>query len=377
MAPRFTLGVEEEFQMVNKVTGQLVSHVHPILEQAEPILGEYVKAEMLQSMVEIITGVCPTTTTLRQDLQRKRNVIAQLLAEDGLALVSAGTHPSGHWMEQRRTNNTRYEVLEDEFQDVARSILICGLHVHVGIATHEIAIPLMNQLRTWLPHLLAFSSNSPFWNGRYTGLKSYRSIVWRRFPRSGVPNDFSSTSAFDDYVAHLIQTGCIDNAKRIWWDIRPHPFFSTIEFRICDMPATFEDTIAIAALCQALVAKLTWLYEHNLLTPTLSTHYIEENKWRAARYGMDAEIVDFTQNRSMPMRDSFHELLDFVDDVVDDLDTRREMHYIRSLLDDPRGTGADRQIAIYNATRDTQAVARYLIEQTAQAANSNSVATTS
>ncbi|MBA2682495.1 MAG: carboxylate-amine ligase [Ktedonobacteraceae bacterium] len=370
MASRFTLGVEEEFQMVNRVTGQLASHIHPILERGEALFGEYAKPEMLQSMVELISGVAADISALRLDLQNKRTMMAQLLAEDGLTLVSSGTHPSGHWRDQLRTDHIRYEEIEEEFQDVARSILICGLHVHVGIDRHEIAIPLMNQLRTWLPHLLALSSNSPFWIGRYTGIKSYRAIVWKRFPRSGIPSVFDSTASFDHYVEHLIRTGCIDNAKKIWWDMRPHPFFGTVEFRICDMPATFEDTIAIAALCQALVAKLTWLYEHNLLTPTLPSHYIDENKWRAARYGLDAEIFDFIQDRRLSMRDSIHELLDFVDDVVDDLNTRDEMQYIRTLLDDPRGTGADRQIAIYNETGSIQAVERYLMQRTLQGMNS-------
>jgi carboxylate-amine ligase len=376
MAPRFTLGVEEEFQMVDRITGQLTSRIHTVLDKGTPIFGEYIKAEMLQSMVEVITAVCPNIAALRLDLQGKRNLVAQLIEQDRLALVSAGTHPSAHWSEQQRTDHVRYEDLEEEFQDVGRSILICGLHVHVGIGQHELAIPLMNQLRAWLPHLLALSSNSPFWIGRYTGLKSYRAIVWKRFPRSGIPAEFASTSAFDHYVAHLVQNGCIDNAKKIWWDIRPHPFFDTIEFRICDMPATFEDTIAIAALCQALVAKLTWLYERNLMTPTLPAHYIEENKWRAARYGLDANIVDFVQNRNLSMRDAIHQLLDFVDDVLDDLGTRSEMHYLRTLLDDPRGTGADRQIAVFKETGSVQAVTRYLVQQTMQGVHSSSAVTT-
>src|SRR5579883_717460 len=224
----------------------------------------------------------------------------------------------------------------------------------------------MNQLRTWLPHLLALSANSPFWLGRYSGLKSYRAIVWKRFPRSGIPNAFVSTSEFDRYVADLVQTDCIDNGKRIWWDIRPHPFFPTIEFRVCDMPTSIEDTLAIAALCQALVAKLTWMHKRNLSTYVLPSHYIEENKWRASRYGLDAEVVDFVQQRRLSMRDAIHELLDFVDDVLDDLNDRREINYLRHCLEDPQGTGADRQIAIYEQTGSLQAVVQFLINQTVQ-----------
>ncbi len=366
MAQRFTLGAEEEFQMVDKRTGQLVSHIHPILDKGVPLLGEQIKAEMLQSTVEVVSHVCPNIAALRLDLHHMRTTLARLLDAEGLALISAGTHPMGRWQDQRRTCNERYEELEEEYQDVGRSILIFGLHVHVGLDDFELSVPLLNQLRTWLPQMLAISSNSPFWGGRNSGLKSYRSIVWRRFPRSGVPDPLPSTSDFERYIERLIATGCIDNGKRIWWDIRPHPFFKTVEFRIADMPATFEDTLALAALAQALVAKLVWLHKHNLATQVLPTTYIEENKWRAARYGLDAEYVDFVQNRRLSMREAVHETLDFVDDVLDDLGSRREIHYLRSLLEDPRGTGADRQLAVYHETGSAHAVADFLMAQTLQ-----------
>jgi carboxylate-amine ligase len=366
MTRPFTLGIEEEFQMVDKHTGQLSSNIQTILEKGVPLLGESIKPEMLQSTVELVTGICPTIRAARQELHYLRTTLADIVASEGLALVSAGTHPNAHWQDQKPTRNERYQALEQEYQDVGRSILIFGLHVHVGIDDHELAIPLMNQLRTWLPHLLAISSNSPFWSDRYSGLRSYRAIVWKRFPRSGVPPLFTSSNEFDHYVEHLIKTGCIDNGKRIWWDIRPHPFFSTIEFRVCDMPATLDDTLAIAALCQALVAKLTWLHRHNMTTHVLPSHLIDENKWLVARDGLDAEFVDFVQNRRLSMRDSLYETLDFVDDVLDDLDSRREINYLRSLLEDPRGTGADRQIAVYQETGSTLAVTHFLIQQTMQ-----------
>jgi glutamate---cysteine ligase / carboxylate-amine ligase len=225
---------------------------------------------------------------------------------------------------------------------------------------------LMNQVRTWLPHLLAISTNSPFWAGRLTGLKSYRSVVWKPFPRSGVPEVFSTACDFDTYVQSLISRGCIDNGRKIWWDIRPHPFFSTLEFRICDMPATIDDTIAIAALCQALVAKLAWLYKRGLRTPALSSHFIEENKWRVMHFGLDAEMIDFVQERRLSMRESIAELLDFVEDVIDDLGSRQEVDYLRRLLEDPRGTGADRQIALYEQTGSIDAVIQLLMQQTMQ-----------
>lgn len=375
MSPRFTLGVEEEFQLVDRNTGQLASHVHTVLDKGVHVFGELIKPEMLQSMVEIVTRVCTDIPDLRQDLADRRTKLSLILDEDGLTFISAGTHPSAHWRDQLRTVNLRYEELEEEFQDVGRSIMICGLHVHVGIDAHELAVPLMNQLRSWIPQLLALSTNSPFWIDRYTGIKSYRSIVWRRFPRSGIPEIFTSSLDFDCYVADLMRNGCIDNAKKIWWDIRPHPFYETIEFRICDMPGTFEDTIAIAALCQALVCKLTLLYEQNMTTRILPSRYIEENKWKAARYGLDAEIVDFAQNRRLTMRESIHETLDFLEDVVDQLGTRQEMNYLRALLDDESGTGADHQIKVYKESKSIQAVTNFLIQRTLRRTSTNSVFT--
>ncbi len=366
MTTGFTIGIEEEFQMVDRQTGQLCPRIQTILEKGSPIFGEKIKAEMLQPTVEINSDILPDIPTARKELQAMRAKLAQLVEREGLALISAGTHPSAQWQEEPRTPYERYIELEEEFQDVARSILIFGLHVHIGVENQEVAVELMNQVRTWLPHLLAISTNSPFWIRRLTGLKSYRSVVWKPFPRSGIPEVFPSWRDFDAYVQALVKTGTIDNGRKIWWDIRPHPFFSTIEFRICDMPATLDDTIAIAALCQALVAKLIWLNKRGLRTPALSSHFIEENKWRVIHLGLDAEVIDFVKERRLSMRESLSELLDFVNDVVDDLGSRREINYLRSLLEDPRGTGADRQIAIYQQTGSLDAVIRLLMQQTIQ-----------
>lgn len=366
MGPHFTIGIEEEFQMVDRYTGHLSPHIQTILEKGHALLGEQIKPEMLRSTVELISKILPDIPTARKEMRDLRAVLAALVEEEGLALVSGGTHPTALWQNEQRSPDARYGQLEQELQDVARSLLIFGLHVHVGIESHEQAVELMNQLRTWLPHLLAISTNSPFWAGRQTGLKSYRSVVWKPFPRSGVPEVFASAGDFDAYVQALVKTGCIDNGKKIWWDIRPHPFFRTVEFRICDMPATFDDTIAIAALCQALVAKLTWLNGKGLRTSALSSHFIEENKWRAMHYGLDADVIDFVQGRRLSMRESIGDLLDFVDEVIDDLGSRQEIDYLRRLLEDPRGTGADRQIALYEQTGSMEAVIQLLMQQTMQ-----------
>ncbi len=286
MAAHFTLGIEEEFQTVDQITGQLRPHIMTILEKGTPIFGEQLKPEMLQPTVELISEVYPDIRVARAETQRLRGQLAQLLADEGLTLISAGTHPTATWTEQLVTPYPRYDEILEEFQDVGRSVLIYGLHIHVAVPGNELAITLMNQLRTWLPHLLALSSNSPFWAGRLTGLKSYRAIVWKRLPRSGLPDSFASWSDFDHYVQTLISTGCIDNGKKIWWDVRPHPTFGTIELRICDMPATPNDVIGLAALYQSLIAKLNWLHLRGKAVPIIPRHFLEENKWRATRYGL-------------------------------------------------------------------------------------------
>lgn len=366
-----TIGIEEEFQMVERRTGYLSPSIQSILKKGLPIFGEQIKAEMLQPTVELISGILPDIKTARAELGAMRAKLAQLMREEGLALISAGTHPTAMWQDTLRSPYIRYAELEDEYQDVARSILIFGLHVHIGVENQRAAVTLMNQARTWLPHLLALSTNSPFWESRMTGLKSYRSVIWKPFPRSGIPEAFESWEDFDRYVQSLVETGCIDNGKRIWWDIRPHPFFNTIEFRIFDMPGTLDDTIAIAALCQALVARLTRLNARGTYLPALSCHHIEENKWHVMRAGLDAEIVDFEQRRRLSMRESLRELLDFVDEVVDDLGSRDEMNYLRALLDNPRGTGADRQIAMYQQSGNIHSVIQFLMEQTMQGIPTN------
>ena len=364
MPARFTLGIEEEFQMVDRQTGQLSPHIITVLEKGATQFGDKIKPEMLQSAVEIVTDVCPNITAARLELQNLRKMLLHLLQEEGLTIISAGTHPEASWLDQPSTPNDRFIELEEQLQDVVRSILIFGLHVHVSIENHEIAIALMNQLRTWIPHLLALSTNSPFWGGRLTGIKSYRSVIWRPLPRSGVSEPYISWGEFESYVQSLVEAGIIDNSKKIWWDVRPHAFFPTVEFRVCDMPETIEDTLAIAALCQALVAKLTWLYKRGIATLVLPRYHIDENKWRAMRYGLDAEYIDFVQNRRMSMRVAIGEMLDFVDDVLDDLGSHHEIHYLRTLLEDPSGTGADRQIAIFEQTGSVDAVTHYLIQQT-------------
>jgi len=249
-----------------------------------------------------------------------------------------------------------------ELQTVARSLLIFGLHVHVGVADPERRIHIMNAARYFLPHVLALSTSSPFWVGHNTGLKSYRSEVFKQFPRTDIPDHFDSYPSFQRYVDLLIKTNCIDNGKKIWWDVRPHPLFPTLEFRICDIPTRVDDTIAIAALFQAIVARLNGLIDKNLGFRLYRRALVQENKWRAVRYGLDGKMVDFGKQKEVPVRDLVRELLEFVDPVVDELDSRKEIEHIHTILD--RGTSADEQLRIYQETGDLKAVVDHLIMRT-------------
>lgn len=359
----FTLGIEEEFQIIDPNTRELRSRVNEMLEEGQMILGEQVKPEMHQSMIEVGTGICKNIKEARADVTKLRRTIAELAHRQGLAFVAASTHPISHWQDQQITEHERYAQLIEELQQSARALLIFGMHVHVGMQDREAAINVMNAARYMLPHVYALSTSSPFWIKRNTGMKSYRYEVFKQFPRTGIPEYFSSVSEFDNFVNLLIKTGCIDNGKKIWWDVRPHPFFPTLEFRICDIPTKVDETIAIAALIQAIVAKLYKLYRQNLGFRLYRSALIEENKWRAARYGLDGKMIDFGKREEVLTRALIKELLEFVDDVVDELGSRDEINYIYTILEN--GTSADRQLRVYRESGgDLQAVVDLLKKET-------------
>src|SRR5215471_16355251 len=364
MLDQYTLGIEEEFQIVDPQTRELRSHVAEILEEGKMLLGEQIKPEMIQSMVEVGTGICKNIQEARADITRLRSIISGLAKKNGLVIVAASTHPISRWQDQEIFEDERYELLVQELQTVARSLLIFGLHVHVGMADRERAIHIMNAARYFLPHVLALSTSSPFWMGHNTGLKSYRSEVFKQFPRTDIPDHFDSYPGFERYVDLLIRTGCINDGKKIWWDCRPHPFFPTLESRICDIPTQVDDTVAIAALFQAIVAKLYKLMDRNLGFRLYRRMLIQENKWRAVRYGLDGKMIDFGKNKEVPVRDLIRELLDFVDDVLDDLGSRTEVEHIHTILE--RGTSADEQLRVYRETNDLKAVVDRLIDLTVE-----------
>lgn len=350
--------------VVDPVTRELRSHLEfELLSKGRAVLEEQMKPEMHGSMLEIGTKVCRNVDDLYNQLRQVRSVVRYLAGGSGLKIGAASTHPFSHWSTQEIHPDPRYQMIVEDMQVLARSLLIFGMHVHIGIENRETQIHIMNELRYFLPHILALTVNSPFWTGYETGLKSYRSKVFERFPRTNIPDTFQSWGEYQSYVDLLVKTGCIDNAKRIWWDVRPHPNFPTLEVRICDLPMTLNETVAIAALIQAVAAKLFALYRKNLSFRVYSRSLIMENKWRAVRYGLDGKLIDFGRQREKNARDLVRELLVFVDDVVDDLGSREHINTINDILDN--GTGAARQLQVYEESgKDLKAVVDYIVAQT-------------
>ncbi len=360
---KYTLGIEEEFMIIDPETRELQSHVQAIFEEGKDLLKENFKPEMHASVIETGTNICANIQEARKEVSDLRSHLAALADQHGLKIASAGTHPFSHWRDQAITDHPRYKEILREMQDAARANLIFGLHVHVGIANREIGIHIMNAARYFLPHIFAISTNSPFWLGRDTGFKSYRVKVFDKFPRTGIPDYFSSLAEYDNFINLLIKTNCIDNAKKVWWDVRTHPFFNTLEFRICDAQMRVDETIAIAALIQAVVVKLHKLIQQNLGFRIYRRALINENKWRAARYGIHGKLIDFGKQIEVPFTELVAELLEFIDDVVDELDSREEINYIFKMLE--HGTGADRQLKQwYNNGQDFKKLVDYIIEET-------------
>src|SRR3954471_13256154 len=359
---RYTLGIEEEFAIVDPVTRELRSHIQEILEGGKITLKEQIKPEMHQSVVELGTEICQSVVDARSHVVDLRSHLARLAARGGMRIASVGTHPFSHWNDQLITEGERYKEIVKDMQQVARANLIFGLHVHVGIPNREAAIHVMNQARYFLPHIYALSVNSPFWVGQDTGLKGYRLKVFERFPRTGIPDAFESLAEYEEFCKLLVKTGCIDNPKKIWWDIRLHPFFDTLEFRVCDAQSRVDDTLAIAALIQAVIAKLYKLLKHNTTFRVYRRRLLDENRWRASRYGIEGKLIDFGRETEVETRSLLNELLEFVSTEVEELDSRREMGHVERIMRE--GTGADRQLAIFQQTNDMKAVVDQIVAET-------------
>lgn len=357
----FTLGVEEEYMVLDPLTRELKSHEQKIVIEGQKILKDKVKAEMHQAVVEVGTDICRNIEEAFNDVAALRGTIANIAGDLGLWVGAAGTHPFSHWENQLITDHVRYNQIVNELQEAARSNLIFGLHVHVGMEDRKMAIHIANTARYFLPHVYALSTNSPFWEGRKTGYKSFRTKVFDKFPRTGIPDFFESIEAYENYVNLLIKTNCIDNAKKIWWDIRVHPFFNTVEFRICDVPMTINETITIAALFQAICAKIYKLRMQNLNFMMYQRSVINENKWRASRYGIDGTLIDFGKETEVDTKTLILELLDFVDDVADDLGSRPALNYVSNIFS--HGTGADRQLGVFDKNQNLVEVVDYIHDQ--------------
>ncbi len=338
----FTIGIEEEYMVIDPLTRELKSHQQRIVQEGQKIFSDKVKAEMHQAVVEVATDICKDVESAYKDISNMRKTIASISGELDLWVGASGTHPFSHWEKQLITDHVRYNEIVNELQEAARSNLIFGLHVHIGMESREMAIHIANTARYFLPHVFALSTNSPFWEGRQTGYKSFRTKVFEKFPRTGIPDIFNSIEDYENYIKILVKTNCIDNAKKIWWDLRVHPVFNTVEFRICDIPLTVKETIAIAGLFQAICAKLYKLRTQNMNFMMYSRALINENKFRASRYGIDGKMIDFGKETEMDTKILIEELLNFVDDVVPYLGGEEAIENVKSIVEN--GSGADRQL---------------------------------
>ena len=363
-APSLTIGVEEEYQIIDPDSRELRSYITEILDDEHLVLGE-VKPELHQSIVEVGSTVCQTPQQLHGELTRLRGTVMKLADRKGLKVAAAGTHPFSSWMTQEITPLERYIGVKQDMQDLAQQLLIFGTHVHIGIEDKEFLIDAMNVARYFMPHLLCLSGSSPFWTGRNTGLKSYRSVVFRNFPRTGIPRIMRDWADFDYLQQTLVRTKCIPDGSKIYWDLRPHHAYPTLEFRFMDVCTRVEEAVCFAAILQALIAKLWKMRRDNMTFRVYPADLIEENKWRAVRYGLDGSLIDFGKDKEVPAREVIVELIDwFLADVVDELGTRECVQYAKTILD--QGSSADRQLKTFERTGDLKSVVDHLVRETAE-----------
>lgn len=360
--PEFTIGIEEEYQIVDPESRELTSYVQEMLDEGRHVLKDQIKEEFLQSQVEVGSKICRNIGEAREELVRLRSAVVRVAENNGLRVAAASTHPFSSWADQEITPKERYFKHREALAYIAQRLLIFGMHIHVGIKDEDLRIDLMDQARYFLPHLLAFSTSSPFWMGRNTGMMSYRSVVFENLPRTGPPPSFNSWGEYERFVDTLIKTNCIEDATRIWWDIRPHPKFPTIEFRVTDICTKIDEAICVAALTVAIVAKLYQLRQKNQSWRRYPYHLIAENKWRAVRFGTGGKLLDFGKGEEVPFEVLAREVLELVDDVVDEIGVREEIDYAETIL--AKGTSADRQIAVYEETGDFKAVVDHLVAET-------------
>jgi len=344
--PEFTIGIEEEYLVVDRETRDLFTKPPKEMWDAlGQVLGAQVTQEFLQAQIEVGTKVCAKVSEARQDLATLRRDLSKVVSEYGAAIIASSTHPFANWAQQETTEEPRYMRLRADYQQVARQLVICGMHVHVGIADNHLRIDLMNQVKYFLPHLLALSTSSPFWDGVVTGLHAYRLVIFQNMPRTGIPEEFISYAEYERYVEILVDAGLIEDASKLWWDIRPSAKYPTLEMRVSDVCTRLDDAMTIAAMYQALLGFLYRLRRNNQKWRTYAPGIIEENVWRAQRYGTTGSLVDFGKGRLVPFQDLVEEIIELVSQDAIEFDVRDEIRHARSILRD--GTSAHRQIAAH------------------------------
>ncbi len=370
--PSFTIGVEEEYLLVDPETRNLADDPPAsILEDCRKRIGDQVTPEFLRSQIEVGTQVCTSISAAAEQLRSLRCCIREVAESHGLAMIAASTHPIADWDLQKHTEKERYNTLAQSMQTVVRRMLICGMHVHVGIENDDLRIDLMNQVSYFLPHLLAISTSAPFWHGIETGLKSYRMAVWNELPRTGLPPQFDSYGEYRRLVDTLVGTGVIEDASKLWWDIRPSGKFPTLEMRMTDICTRTEDSICIAALYRCLLRMLWRLRRSNQRWRQYDRFMISENRWRASRYGIDEGLIDFGKAEIVPFAELLEELIELVREDAEFFDCVSEVEHAREIL--RRGTSAHKQIDVWQQARssgktDAEAlrdVVDMLIEETA------------
>ena len=352
--PSFTIGVEEEYLLVEQDTGRLIS-VAPegLLQDVECIIEGQVSPEFFQSQIEVGTRVCQTIHDVRRDLARLRRAVSSVADEYGLAIIASSTHPNASYVTQRNTNRERYEILAQNMQVVARRMVISGMHVHAAIENDELRIDLMNQTTYVLPHLLALSTSSPFWEGSDSGLMSYRIAVWNELPRTGLPESFTSYAEFQRHVDILVDAGVIEDSTKIWWDIRPSGRFPTLEMRVADICTRLEDAVCIAALYVCWLRMLWRLRRSNQRWRAYANMLIYENRWRAQRYGIDGTLIDYGRGRKIPYPQLLNELLELLEEDAKYFDCLAEVNHARTIL--KRGTSAHWQRKVFSDAIDAGA----------------------
>lgn len=365
-----TLGVEEEYLIVERATGGLATSPPPeFMAACRKAVGPHVTHELLQAQVEIGTPPCPDVATLRRELAGLRRGIAECAARFDLALVAASTHPTASWRDQKNVDLDRYRLLTRDYQALARRLVVCGMHVHAGIEDDELKIDLMNQATYFLPHLLALSGSSPFWEGQATGLKAFRPTILGNLPRSGLPERFTSHADWRDFLATLEETGLCDDPTKIWWDIRPSVRHPTLELRVCDVCTRLEDAISIAALYQALLAYLHRLRGRNQTWRRYRPTFLQENKWRAQRFGVEGMLADLGRRRLVPLAELVDELIELLREDALALGSLPEVERAREIV--KGGTSADHQLQVHEAALKAgatpEAARRAVVEWLAQA----------